>query len=62
MTKEERKQYCKEYRAEGFGKIADRIYYQKHADRCKKASKDRYERKKLQKFSQESRQNLEDTK
>lgn len=38
MTKEEKRQYAKEYRAEGFGAIADRAYYMRHRDEiCAKA-------------------------
>lgn len=62
MTREERKQYCKEYRAEGFGKIADRKHYRQNAERLRAESLKRYRAKKAQKFSQEIAKNLQGTK
>lgn len=32
MTKEEAKQYAREYRAEGFGRINDHRYYLRHRE------------------------------
>ena len=44
MTPEQRRQYMREYRAEGFGKYADKEYRKRHGDLIR--AKDR-ERKRL---------------
>lgn len=32
MDKEEKREYAREYRKEGFGKVVDRNYYMRHRD------------------------------
>ena len=46
MTKDEQRQYAKEYRAEGFGKIADARYYATHAEVLRQKRRERYRRRK----------------
>ncbi len=53
MTREEKRQYMREYRAEGFGKMADRKYYLKNVEKLREASKLRYLRRKARKSSRE---------
>ena len=45
MTKDERQQYAREYRAEGFGKIADAKYYATHAEELRRKRRERYAKK-----------------
>ena len=42
MTKEERQQYNKDYRREGFGRVADRRYYERNKTRLKARALIRY--------------------
>ena len=45
MTKDERQKYAREYRAEGFGKIADAKYYATHAEELRRKRRERYAKK-----------------
>lgn len=62
MTREEKRQYLREYRAEGFGKIADRRYYMKNVEKLREKSKLRYLIRKAKKVSRECSGNLNNTK
>lgn len=42
MTREEAKQYAREYRQEGFGAVNDRRYYLLHRDEILKKARDKY--------------------
>lgn len=55
MTREEHRQYSREYRAEGFGRINDRRYYRAHRDTilAKQRIRDAMRRAKRLKLSQE---------
>lgn len=62
MTKEEKRQYLREYRAEGFGKISDRRYYIKNVEKLREKSRLRYLIRKAKKVSRENSGNLNNTK
>lgn len=42
MSEQEHKEYNREYRAEGFGKLADRRYYCRHRERHNERSRAYY--------------------
>lgn len=44
MTKEERKEYAREYRREGFGRIVDRRYYLQHVEELRAKARERIRR------------------
>lgn len=41
MTPEQRRQYAQEYRAEGFGRIIDRDYRQRHLEDIRRKDRER---------------------
>lgn len=53
MTKEERRQYAKEYRQEGFGALNDRNYYLRHREAICAKERARHHAKR-QKLSQDA--------
>ena len=44
MTKEERKEYAREYRREGFGRLSDRRYYLQHMEELRAKARERIRR------------------
>ena len=54
MTVDEKRTYAREYRAEGFGREADKRYYHRHRDVLLAKQRIRDVKRKLKKLSQES--------